>query len=107
MRLRLLAAIFCCLFLTGCAHSMKQHANMINAINGKLTLISYNRTFVVNTFGPPDSKTVSSIDGIRAETWTYKTNLGERDLLLNMHPQNTRYLKITISNNIVTDVTIE
>lgn len=86
---------------------MKQHANTINAINGKLTLISYNRTFVANTFGLPDSKTSSSVDGIRKETWTYKTNLGEKDLLLNMHPQKARYLKITMSNDIVTDVTIE
>lgn len=86
---------------------MKQHANMLNAINGKLTLISYNMTFVAKTFGPPDSKTISSADGINKETWIYKTNLGEKDLLLNMHPQNARYLKITMSNSIVTDVTIE
>jgi len=72
-----------------------------------LTLISYNRTFVVKTFGPPDSKTSSSADGIRAETWIYKTNIGEKDLILNMRAQNARYLKITMSNDIVTDVTIE
>lgn len=107
MRPRLLAAILCCVFLAGCAHSMKQHANMVNAINGELTLISYNSTFVEKTFGPPDSKTVSSIDGVHAETWIYKTNLGLKDLILNLHPQNTRYLKITMSNSIVTDVAIE
>jgi len=107
MKPRLLAAIFCCILLAGCAHSMRQRANMINAINGKLALISYNRTFVANTFGPPDSKTASSVDGIRTETWIYKTNLGEKDLILNMRPQNTRYLRITMSSNIVTDVTIE
>ena len=107
MKTRILAVIVCCALLAGCAYSMKQHANMVSAIHGKLTLVSYNRTFIAKTFGPPDSRAVSSVDGIRTETWIYKTNLGPKDLILNMRPQNARYLKITMSNDIVTDVTVE
>lgn len=107
MKNKILTVIVLCALLTGCAQSMKQRTNTINAINGTLTPISYNKTFVTKTFGPPDSKTASSVDGILKETWTYKANLDSKDFSLNMRRRNIGYLKITMSNDIVTDVDIE
>ena len=100
--------ILCLAFMTGCiAQSLKQHSSMLSAINGNLTPIDYNKTYIFSTFGCPDSKTVSTADGVRTEIWVYKTNLGREDLMFNIHPFKARYMKITIRNNIVTDVTFE
>jgi len=100
--------LVCCLiFLTGCFQSIKQHSNMLNAMNGALAPVNYNKSYILNTFGSPYSKTISTADGVHKEVWTYKTNMGSRDLLFNMRPRKTRYMKITISGNIVTDVTFE
>ena len=76
-------------------------------MNGKLTPVNYTRTYVFSTFGYPDSKIVSISNGVRKETWVYKTNMGHKDLMLNVHPWKARYMKITIRNNIVTDVSFE
>ena len=80
---------------------------MLNAMNGKLTPVNYNRTYVFTTFGYPDSKSVLVSKGIRTEIWVYKTNMGDKDLMFNVHSWKTRYMKITIRNNIVTDVSFE
>jgi hypothetical protein len=86
---------------------MKQHSNMLNAMNGKLTPVDYNKTYVFTTFGYPDSKSVSILNGVRTEIWVYKTNMGDKDLILNMDPWKPRYMNITIRNNIVTDVSFK
>ena len=86
---------------------MKQRSNMLDAMNGKLTPVNYTKTYVFTTFGYPDSKTTSTVNGVRTEIWTYRTNMGDKDLLLNVHPWKTRYMNITIRNNIVTDVSFK
>ena len=81
---------------------------MLDAINGRLTPLTYNRGYIFETFGYPDSKTAStSADGVSTEVWVYKTNLGEKDELFNIRPRKARYMKITITNNIVADVNFE
>ena len=103
-----IALILCAVFMTGCmAQSIKQHSSMLDAMNGKLTPINYNKTYIFTTFGYPDSKAVSAADGVCTEIWVYKTNLGREDLMFNIHPFKARYMKITIRNNIVTDITFE
>lgn len=104
---RVLSLIFCALLLTGCAQSMKQRSNISDAINGRLTPINYNKTYIFSTFGYPGSKTVSDFSGIHKEIWLYVTNLGGKDLILNTRPVKTRYMKITMENDLVTDVTFE
>ena len=99
--------IFCLILLPGCAQTIKQHSNMVNAINGKLTPVNYTKTYISTTFGYPDSKSISLSNGVRKETWVYKTNMGDKNLLLNVDPWKTRYMKIAICNNIVTDVSFE
>ena len=94
--------------MTGCmAQSLKQHSSMLDAMNGNLATINYNKTYIFNTFGYPDAKTVSTADGVCTEIWVYRTNLGTKNLMFNMHPFKARYMKITIRNNIVTDVSFE
>ena len=80
---------------------------MLDAMNGKLTPINYNKTYIFSTFGYPDSKNVSISNGVPTETWIYKTKMGDKDLLFNIRPWKTRYMKITIRNNIVTDVSFK
>ena len=80
---------------------------MLDAMNGKLTPINYTKTYIFTTFGYPDSKSVSISNGVRTEIWVYKTNVGDKDLVLNMDPWKTRYMKITICSNVVTDVSFE
>ena len=104
---KIVVIILCFTFLTGCAQTLKQHSRMLDAINGKLTPVNYNSTYVFTTFGYPDSKEVSISSGVRTETWIYKTNMGNKDLMINVHPWKTRYMKITICNNIVTDVSFK
>ncbi len=99
--------ILCFIFLAGCAQTLKQHSNMLSAINGKLTPVSYNKAYALNTFGYPDSKTTSVKYSVTTEVWTYKTNMGGKDLILNTRPWQARYMKITIRNDIVTDVSFE
>jgi hypothetical protein len=97
----------CFALLTGCAQTMKQHSSMLDAMNGKLTPINYNKTYIFSTFGYPYSKTASTSGGVTTETWIYKTNLGSKDLLFNKYPSNARYMKITLTNNLVTNVDFE
>ena len=104
---KILIIVFCSILLSGCAQTVKQHSNMLNAMNGKLTPVNYNKTYVFTTFGYPDSKSVSISNGVRTETWVYKTNMGDKDLMLNVDPWKTRYMKITIRDNIVTDVSFK
>lgn len=99
--------IACLALLSGCAQTVKQHANMLNAMNGKLTPINYTRTYIFSTFGYPDSMTSSKTDNVRKDVWTYKTNLGDENLAFNIHSYKTRYMKITMVNNIVTDVAFD
>jgi len=86
---------------------MTQRSNTISAINGNIDPADYTQTYVYTTFGDPDEKTESVTDGVRTEVWTYKTRVGEKELLFNMHPKKTRYMKITITNKIVTNVAFE
>ncbi|MDD3905781.1 MAG: hypothetical protein PHS46_04510 [Candidatus Omnitrophica bacterium] len=102
--MRIFSIVLCLALMTGCAQSLKQQSNMLNAMNETLTHINYNKTYIFTTFGYPDSETSSSENGVCTETWTYKTNMGDKFLLLNLKPQKTRYMKITFRNNIVTDV---
>ncbi len=104
---RILILIFFVLFLTGCAQSMKQRSNTLDAINGRLTPINYNKTYIASMFGYPSSRTISDSSGIHKEIWLYKTNLNNKDLILNTRSVKTRYMKITMKNNLVTDVTFE
>jgi len=102
-----LLPILCFLLMTGCAQSMKQHFSMLDAMNGKLTPINYNKTYIFSAFGYPDSKTVSVSEGVRKEIWVYKTNMGDKNLLFNMRARKSRRMDITITNDIVTDVAFE
>ena len=104
---KILLFILCAILISGCAQTVKQHTNMLNAMNGKLTPVNYNKTYVFTAFGYPDSKTTSTADGVHKEIWVYKTNMGDEDLMFNVRSHKTIYMKITITNNIVTDVNFE
>ena len=103
----ILPLVLCLFLMTGCSATVRQHSNIINAINRHTSPKDYNRMYVYNTFGEPDKKTVTEKDGVRTEVLTYMTREGKKDVLYNMHPQKTRYMHITITNNIVTDVSYE
>ena len=105
--MRSVVLIICFFLLIGCAQTMKQHSSMVDAINGTLTPINYNKTYIFSTFGYPDSQRVSVADNVQTEVWTYKTNMSKSGLLLRVRPGKTRFMRITIVNNIVTDVTFE
>lgn len=93
--------------LTGCAQTMRQHDNMIDAMNGKAEPLRYNKTYIIEKFGYPHSNTTSSADNVTTEVWTYKTNMPKSGVLLNLRPGKTRYMKITMVNNIVVDSIFE
>lgn len=99
--------LLCSMLMTGCAQSMTQHSNMVDAMNRKLTPINYTKTYIFSTFGYPDSKTSTVANGVRTEVWTYKTKMGKKDTTFVPKNAKTRYMKITLSNNLVTDVTFE
>lgn len=103
----ILLLIFCLAFVTGCAQSMKQRSSMLDAMNGKLTNINYNKTYIFSTFGYPESKIISVTDGVRIEIWVYRTRMGDKETLFNMHPKKMRSMKITLVDNIVKDVSFE
>ena len=105
--IRFIPVILCLFMLTGCAQTMLQHTNMVNAMNRKFSPMDYNRVCVFDTFGTPDKTITSVVDGVPQEVWIYKTAQGEKELLFNMHPGKTRYMKITIIQRIVTDVSFE
>ena len=104
---KILILIFSLFILSGCAQSVRQHSNMLNAMNGKLTPINYTKTYIFTMFGYPDSKKITVSKGVCKEIWTYTTKLGYKDTLFNMRPWKTRYMKVTIVNNLVTDVSFE
>ena len=104
---RALFAIFCFIFLAGCAPTMTQHRNMWQAINNKPSLNGYGKKYFVHEFGFPYSKSVSSLKDMRVEMWIYKTNLKDKYLILNMHPAKTRYLKVSFSDDIAMNATFE
>ena len=99
--------VFCLALLTGCAQSMKQRSDMIDAINNRPNLINYNGTCIVSMFGHPDSASVSVSNGHRTEVWTYKTIGDNKSMLFDRHTKKARYMKITITDNIVMDVSFE
>ena len=86
---------------------MTQRANMLDAINGKIPVPNDTKTCTLSMFGYPSSRTVSVSDGVTTEVWVYKTRLGDKYPVFNMHPRKERCMKITIVNTIVTDVSFE
>ena len=104
---RALLVIFSFIFLSGCAPTMTQHRNTWQAINNKTSLAGYGKKYFIHEFGFPYSKSVSSLNGIRVETWVYKTNLKDKYAILNMHPAKARYLKVIFSNGIASDAIFE
>lgn len=87
--------------------SVTQEANMVDAINGKLHPINFNKTYIRLTFGVPDFKTVDTKNDVTTEVWTYKTVSDKTSPAFLMKAHKPRYMKITMRNNIVTDVSFE
>ncbi|MDD5437423.1 MAG: hypothetical protein PHX20_07775 [Candidatus Omnitrophica bacterium] len=105
---KILLPFLCLAFLAGCAQSMTQRANMLDAMNGKLPQLNYTRTYITTLFGYPSSQTVSVADGVTTEVWVYKTRLTDRDPVITMRRAGKeRRMTITMVNTIVTDVSFE
>ena len=108
MALRSVLIVLCLTLLTGCyGQSLQQRSDTIDAINGKLGQLNYNKTYIFSTFGFPYSRVESTANGVKTEIWTYKTNMSKIGLLKRKAPHKSRFMKVTMTNNIVSDITFE
>lgn len=107
MRLAIFLTIFCLLFTAGCVSSRAQHNNIVTAMNDRPVLVGYSKAYLIETYGPPDSKTVSKPDGVRTEKWIYKTRFGRSYSLVNVKPLKPRYMKLTVVDNRVLSADFE